>query len=550
MKEMKRLMTVGLLLALSACAGEEPVDGFEALEIGDGDVTKAEVGKADASVEAIILDFEFDGTLLTNSSFGPERRIEDQLLYTIGHLNGDKSVGRIDKLELSDVKTERVGDKVEVSYHAVLQVAWGKKSQVPTTYTFILPKDMSFDGTKNFSDAYSHDCVDFGAHDVDSGSMWYYYRPHAPRCKLQEEDVVKLAAEVSVSPVNTTGKFPEYHKVWEDGVLRVVAVFGKYEDGATTSSDAGIAAYNAFLSRIGAKLSDNGVKTTPESVGSNPGVEVPEVVFEARLDEGRDVVVTAILVDNVRTAGADFTARYEALSRDADMIAYNGHAGLGANIRALASKGDWQQGQYAIVFMNGCDTYAYVDNSIFDAHAAVNSDDDRGSKYVDVVTNAMPSFFRSMPAATMAIVGGLLSYDEPQTYEQIFKKIDRSEVVIVSGEEDNVYVPGFGEADAPAEVEAWKGVELGGSVAKGEEQRFETPLLPAGTYTFMLEGTHDADLYIRVGLEPTENKYDCRPYKAGSSEVCRASLASPAIIHGMVRGWAEKSDFDLVGSVD
>ena len=57
-------------------------------------------------------------------------------------------------------------------------------------------------------------------------------------------------------------------------------------------------------------------------------------------------------------------------------------------------------------------------------------------------------------------------------------------------------------------------------------------------------------LYIRVGLEPTELKYDCRPFKAGSSEVCKASLASPAIIHGMVRGWAEKSDFDLVGSVD
>ena len=45
---------------------------------------------------------------------------------------------------------------------------------------------------------------------------------------------------LGVTLENTTGKYPEYDKVWEDGTLRVVAIFGKYEDGATTSSDAGI----------------------------------------------------------------------------------------------------------------------------------------------------------------------------------------------------------------------------------------------------------------------------------------------------------------------
>ena len=35
---------------------------------------------------------------------------------------------------------------------------------------------------------------------------------------------------------------------------------------------------------------------------------------------------------------------------------------------------------------------------------------------------------------TMAMVRGLLSYDNPQTYEQMFVHIDRAEVVLVSGE--------------------------------------------------------------------------------------------------------------------
>ena len=45
--------------------------------------------------------------------------------------------------------------------------------------------------------------------------------------------------------ISTSGKYPEYDKVWQDKAFKVVAVFGKYDDGAT-SGDAGISAYNRF----------------------------------------------------------------------------------------------------------------------------------------------------------------------------------------------------------------------------------------------------------------------------------------------------------------
>jgi hypothetical protein len=38
---------------------------------------------------------------------------------------------------------------------------------------------------------------------------------------------------------------------------------------------------------------------------------------------------------------------------------------------------------------------------------------------------------------------GLLSYGQPKTYDQIFEDIDRSEIVLVTGEEDNVFQPGM-----------------------------------------------------------------------------------------------------------
>lgn len=533
---MRRLLTASLLLGLAGCASP----AMPAAE--DLPFTKVDPGKADSSAEAVFLDFTFDGELVTDRSWNVEGQIEDQLLYTIGQLNGVRGVSRLDRVALSDVETSRDGEMTRVRYTATIPVAWGRRSAVPTEFTFQLPRDVSYEGLNRFAERYGHDCVDWGAHDVTSGSMWYYYRPDRSSCELAEGDIAPAVADVALSEINTTGRFPEYDRVWEDDALQVVAVFGKYEDGATTSSDAGIAAYNRFLQEIGRTLGAHELETTPAEVPSNPGIELPEVTYRATLADGRTVEVVAILVDNVRTAGRDFDARYAELSSDADLIIYNGHAGLGANIRALAQKGRWVQGQYAIVFMNGCDTYAYVDSALWDAHAEVNPDDETGTKYLDIVMNALPSYFRSMPRATMALVNGLLSYDEPRTYEQIFADVDSSQVVIVSGEQDNTYTPGGGGDPTPG----WAGLTKGGALDRGQEVRYETPTLSAGTYNFQLSGSGDADLYVRIGSAPTTRAYDCRPYRSDANETCEVTLASDAPVHVMVRGYSE-SEFSLSG---
>ncbi len=543
------MLNKSLPLALTAVAtligcAQSTESGPETVSIDQSDYTKVLDNKGDASAEAIFLDFEFDGELLTSSSFRPEKQIEDQMLYTIGHLNGDNSVGDLNKLELTNVRTEPADGKTLVKYTARLIVAWGHKANPATEYEFRLPRDMTFGGLEAFTDKYSHTCVDYGAHDVDAGSMWYYYRPNSSRCSLQESDVVRIPVRVSVSDVNTSGKYPEYHKVWEDDAFKVVAVFGKYEDGATTSRDAGVAAYNRFVSTIKRELSILGeVTTEPAVVPSSPGIGAPDITFRAQLADGETVEVVALLVDNVRTAGPEFNQRYAELTPRADLIAYNGHAGLGSNIRALASKGRWEAGQYSIVFMNGCDTYAYVDSALADARAAINPDDDEGTKYVDIVTNAMPSFFHEMSNGTMALIRAMLNRSEPATYEQIFAQIDADEVVIVSGEHDNEFTPG----DGGVPVDVWQGLQESGRVTAGEEHRFVTPVLPAGAYTFILSGDNDADLYVRLGAEPTDAVYDCRPFRAGSAERCVVEVPGPAAIHVMVRGWDPSSNYSLKG---
>ncbi|HVV88543.1 MAG TPA: PPC domain-containing protein [Kofleriaceae bacterium] len=524
-----------LTLPLAACTEDDPYAG---------EIVKDTDGKADTSAAALFVDFEFDGQLVTDASWDAQNTIEDQLLYTIGQLNGRNAVGRLDKVQLTNVKTTPEAGRTKITYHARMPVSWGNKTNVPSTVALTLPRDMAYSGVDKFVTAYSHACVDTGAHDVDSGSMWYYFRPEKSGCSLASADVVKTTASVTVSPVNTTGKFPEYDKVWEDNSLNVVAIFGKYEDGATGADDAGIAGWNAFIAAVKTELHGYTVTTTPATIPVNPGASLTDIEFRATRPDGKQIKINALLTDNVLNAlgGAAFKSRYEALSTRADFIVYNGHAGLGANVRALARAGRWVAGQYVIMFENGCDSYAYVDSAITDAHKAVNPDDATGTKYVDIVNNGMPAFFSSMPGATMALFRGLASYDAPKTYEQIFAGVDKSQVVMVTGEQDNAFVPGGGGQPA-----AWPGLDAHGTIKKGQTQKFPTPTLGAGTYTFTMTGTADADLYVRIGSEPTASSYDCRPYKNGSNEACEVTLPSAAKIYVQVRGYAATSDFELTG---
>ncbi|MCA9523436.1 MAG: PPC domain-containing protein [Myxococcales bacterium] len=532
------LITAGLL-ALAGCGAPGSQDTLPTQRPDEN-------GKSDASALATFLTFEFDASFFVSSSWGTKQQIENQLLYTIGQLNGENSVGRLDHVELSTIESNPTEGGYLVSYHAKMLVAWGNKNDIPERYELLLPRDMTYDGLETFTERYKHDCVDWGAHDVDPNSMWYYYRPKSSSCRLQEGDTISAVATVRPSEVTTTGRYPEYHKIWEDGVFRSVVIFGKYEDGATSNSDPGIAAFNGFVASVKTRLSAYELTTVPESLTTTPGVANPDVTISATLPDGKKVEVVVLLIDGVRSAPPSFDTRYASISGKADFIAYNGHSGLGANIRALAQKGKWETGQYSVIFMNGCDTYAYVDSALYDARVAVNPDDTKGTKYLDLVMNAMPAPSREAGNNTLAIFEGLLAYDAPKTYEQIFKGIGSSQVVLVSGEEDNVYHPGFD--GTPSDPEPWNGLDESGSILKDAEQRFVTPTLKPGTYLFQLSGSGDADLYLRIGDDPSTSLYDCRPYRYGTDEACKVTINSAAKLHLMVRGWDDSSDFRLVGT--
>lgn len=516
-------------LALAACGGpeESPV--------------REEAVKEDpfSSEVATLLMFELDGEVIASSRTNPATWIEDQMLYTIGQLNGNRAVGRLDALELTNVRTDSITGGYRISYHAKLPVAWGSKTNLPTSYEFILPRDITSAAQTAFTNKYVARCVDSSAHDVDAGSMWYYYRPANSGCTLDPVDVVRFRATVTRSNENTTGKYPEYHKIWEDSALNVVSIFGKYEDGATTG-DAGISAYNRFIQLIRSEFP--GATVEPANLPSSPGVQFPDVTVRATRD-GRTIEIHALLVDNVVSAGAAFDERYASLSTEADMIFYNGHAGLGSNVRALVRKGRFRAEKYQLFFMNGCDTFAYVDGYLAEARARLNPDDPSGTKYMEILTNAMPSYFASNATNDLALIRGMLAYATPRTYNEIFRSIDSVQIVVVTGEEDNVYYPGYDPNGGRTTV-----LDQRGSVGQNQEARFETAALAPGEYivTMSHDATApggDADLYVRVGSAPTTSTYDCRPYDSGSNETCRFDVTGTGTkLYLMVRGYSAQAN--------
>lgn len=471
---------------------------------------------------ATLLVMDLDSSLVTSTAANPAGQIRAQLMYTVGHLNAEPGVSRLDKLKLSNVATTSIGSGLyRVSYHVKLPVAWGSKTNLPSSYTFTLPKRVDAAGQQAFWSKYNATCQDDEGDEVTVDNFWYHYRPHSSGCALAAADVTVATAKAAMSTVNTVGKYPEYHKIWEDGLLTVVAVFGKYTPGATdTSSDAGLTAYAQFAAAIAAEL---GVPA-PAADAAHPDITL----------RAGNVVVTMLLTDKLMLAPTSWQKRFAEVSTNADLIVYNGHAGLGANVRALADMGAFFPGKYQMLFIDGCDTFAYADDTWATRRAPLNPDDPSGTKYLDVITNAMPAFFDSMPDASMALIKALRSPSTPRTYQQIFHDINPDHVVVVNGEEDNVFHPGV------AFTPRWSLAEEG-FVARSESVLYTADVQP-GTYVFALSPDPafpggDGDLRVRAGAMPTTDlTYKCRSYVGNSNERCKMTINSPQKIYLTVTG--------------
>jgi vibriolysin len=77
--------------------------------------------------------------------------------------------------------------------------------------------------------------------------------------------------------------------------------------------------------------------------------------------------------------------------------------------------------------------------------------------------------------------------------------------------------------------------------------------VPAGATNFVASisgGSGDADLYTRLGSEPTTSSYNCRPYRSGNSETCTEASPSAGRWYVSIRAYSSFSSVTLNVSYD
>lgn len=418
-----------------------------------------------ASAHAKFYTFEWKGELVTDKPVADGSEVAmGQLLFAVGQLNGENSAPQLAQAEVQTTVIPN-GATTKVQYTAKVPVAWGVNKS-PEGYELILPREMSESGIKKVIEKYGNargndSCVDVYAHDVDASSIWYYYRPQTAGCGLEETEIVR-AKVTAKEVVASQNKFPEYDRVWSDDTLQAVLIFGQYEErlgagpaglgepGTKPEDDPGVKEHNRFINALRSRLKDTATTANYDDVAPGTGeVSITttwkrkQIAYATTLANGKKANITIFLTSVLRGENADFDAAYQEVQRRADFIAYNGHAGLGANVRSLIDRTEFRGGQYTLMVINGCDTYAYLDETLMKKVSKANGGA-KSSEFLDIVSNAMPSYVNQNTRTTMGFLEPLLDYGQSgksaaKSYTEILSKMDPEQVATVIGEEDNAF---------------------------------------------------------------------------------------------------------------
>ncbi len=392
------------------------------------------------SKSAVFLELSFTGEAIAprdEDANQRRKRMESQMFYLAGELDKTHGAhGRFGYVELDNVTTEPFDDELEVVHYAArLPVAWPKYRTVPETYRVVLPRRVDDLGLREFNSKYAGSCAKAK---YGEDTLWYDFKPVTTEgCELDPDDVVDVEAVVTESPYTTTGRYPEYPKLWEDGEFRMVLVHGTNGASSEDPSDFIAAEYIDFKERL-----TNAYPDATITEGETTWSIYDDWRFETTIDmygggEGK-LIVNGLLTSPLKYIGADFDERFDAISGDADIIAYGGHSGLSKNIKALAAKGIVKEQKYQVMMMQGCSTFAYLDRSVNDRRIEVNGAeiDPLGTKFLDLVVTAQPAYaYTNAPSFWTLLTS--LSGTEAITYDDILEAMPQQAIPLVAGEEDN-----------------------------------------------------------------------------------------------------------------
>lgn len=129
---------------------------------------------------------------------------------------------------------------------------------------------------------------------------------------------------------------------------------------------------------------------------------------------------------------------------------------------------------------------------------------------MDTISNVLAGYFDTAPATSMTLLRAMTDAVDPRrgptTFREIFRDVDPEQVIAVTGEEDNQFVPSGGARSGPGPV---RGVaETPVSASADEATAEDAPQDPP---------TRDDDVSFTLSLSGTLVFMARRPGRRGSS---------------------------------
>jgi hypothetical protein len=490
------------------------------------------------SAHSRLLDARIDqGIMHASNAHKPTllSEISEQLYYLRGQLQEINGISNnpYAKIEITDI-TGTPQQGYVVRYRANMQIAWPEETPLPSSFDAFIPRFGSEAGRTAFFDRYSRRCRT-GGDEIAARYYWYYYRIQSQNCTVRTDiaettlsSPVSFPVSVVPSSEQTQGKFPEYDKIWDDEKLVITFVRGMSSHSSPLPTyDEGANHFNLGIRRY---LDTWG----PPSSGNLSQEEIANEDFDFARNKpqvqmkwdtipehpGKILDVMGFFLEEISAMPSAMRVPFNQRVLESDIVVYAGHSGLGGNIRTFAGlPADFTRGRYQLFVINGCITYSYVDNTLLNRHGTKNNAA-QPTKYLDVITNAMPAYFMDLNQVDFAIIDSTFN---KLSYKDMLAKFPRVQRANVIGEQDNAFPQAFVE-DLPTQ-----------SACNPSWGQITTCLNPSES-SFCPFGTTCAKKACKAG-KLLDCPGGCTANQTGSQDDCRASTQPPPAANPCKASW-------------
>lgn len=276
-------------------------------------------------------------------------------------------------------------------------------------------------------------------HYNSEGDFFYFWDTDQPGCPLRRSNPYVLEFEGGMTKLeNTKSTYPEYDRLYSQEKLSISVIVG-FINGVNPSrlskKDEGYASFT----QLGQKLSEAGFNLTAQGREGINHLQTYQKQLTNAFGVQQTITLNLILADSETDANGTFTKRFKWALENSQIVAYDGHSGLGGYLDIVRFPRLRLPNFYQIFFFNGCSSYPYYNSMYFASKSG-------GSKNLEILTAGLPTLTSTSVSNMMAFLSPFIS-GRVTSYQTLLRNLERSNeaettyLMGINGDEDNHWRP-------------------------------------------------------------------------------------------------------------